>query len=57
MRSEAQKRADKRLAEKQVAFSIKVNRETHPDVADKLNDQKGNPQFKAAFYEWIISRW
>jgi hypothetical protein len=57
MRSEAERQYEARRALKRVPFTIVANREKEPELAKKLEQNKGNPNFRQALAEWIISRW
>ena len=57
MRSEAQKQAEQRRNEKSVTMMLRIDREKNPEAAMKLDEQKGNPEFKKQLCQWIISRW
>lgn len=54
MRSEAQKRADARRAEKLVSFTVHINRDVKPEAADKLECLKKSEQFRRKFIRWIM---
>lgn len=54
MRSEAQKRADRRLAEKRVSVTFVVNREVNEEAAAKMEYQKKNPEFRELFINWLM---
>lgn len=54
-RSDAQKRADKRLASKRVTWSVAYNKETHPELAAKLAHLKTKGDLHALFSAWLHS--
>lgn len=57
MRSEAQKRADARRAEKLVSFTVHINRELEPEAARILEAEKtDNQRFKSDFIQWLLNR-
>ena len=54
MASEAQKRANKKQNEGRVSHTFHVKRSDYPELAEKLERQKGNTVFKNRFFEWVM---
>ena len=54
MTTEAQRRANEKQNKGRVSRTFHVNRSDYPELAEKLERQKGNAVFKNRFFEWVM---